>query len=406
MVNLFFNNEVRNILVGFILDNSEQAASSIIREATELSPSEHTPVYATFLGYCKDLARRGVAAERQVFSEGFLHLHPVIKEYYFSIASGKPAFRPVARLALKFAVESGRSMFDLLGKEGARKGHAHTTDLRLRALDTLLDSPLTCCGLARQIDAPRNTVGTNLEQMARHGLVDKPDEKPRKNRYRLVKSPRAYLEGLGRTKYFMHPNKGKVLRRLIAISKNGFSPGGKYSEFDIPGLHSVVKTGGMGAIKGWAKRLVDEGYAVLECGAFKKQERKLTELGMQLAGVLRVAALAMEDDECAAELAAEMDSFFNPDARKHYCTEGFRIYYSSASIHTKQGIADALKEGVLEIAQNAGTFTANDAVARLGCRKGTLTESLKRLVDEGILDKRLVGRSNHYSLNEQYRQVR
>lgn len=398
MAKLFFNNEVRNVIVGFMIDDKSRTPKELEESALEFADPHDVPSSFTFLDYCDGLAREGIIDGDTGLPGCFDSKRPLVDRHKFqSNPLTSMVYRNVARAAVKFAVEHGRSMFELLGKGGAVNGSSSSVRTRSIALSELLAAPSTCAEIARRNGLPRNSLACNLEQMAQAGVVVNPGERLYHSVFRLVKSPEPFFAEKYRTWQRTH-EKSHIIADLLAASADRFRPGGKHEVFTVADLQEISSECTTTPLKQWVRKLVGAGYAVPVKTAYKSVSRELSPFGRELALAVADICSAMENNDSASELGVKMHSVFCDRGRtREYCCEALRIY-SGVSIYHRQGTGDEIRKRLVQIADENVTFTAHEAFEAIGSKKSTINGILDGMVREKTLGKTLVGKKNHYYL--------
>ncbi len=176
------NTELKTLFLGFCLDDLPQNESELHKQLSELVTKNWIPEAQHFDSYLHTLVPTGMVIEEPVrfYNSGIENLVWRINE------AGKKYGRPIAAFTLKYAVEHGMSMQQILGKTGTA-GETRSPYNRIKIITELMKGNLRAVDLQEAINLDKTGVTRHLRNLAQIGLVEYDSANIETQRYALYK---------------------------------------------------------------------------------------------------------------------------------------------------------------------------------------------------------------------------
>lgn len=375
------NTENKAFTVGFLLNNKIWRTTDDLERIAKgfVFPMFKPPKASQYQSYCtQTFIPIGVVAEEKIIVKG--RTNPVA--HYRLTEDGEKYAKPIARFALKTAVETGISMSEIFGATNSRGGTRAPYNRAKIILELQEQGSLSEAELEYKLALNHSTARNNLLALKEKGLVNYTSLSPEESgwsKYEWIpyKNPQDVL-GIE-----SQPN----LTREIAYKMN---------EIKISDRNELAKV-----FKKRTRQNISQILTGLERQGFirsigEKSNATITEKGNELK-FIREAFQSLKKDDLS-EINKEIEIFNDNSVASSFIIKALK-HYADVSRHSKVMPREDNKNAILSLLENQSLGHEQINVIR-GKESGVY---LKELLDSGDIIKKKKGVVVNYSLNPKKR---
>lgn len=368
------NNENKSFTIGFLLDNKFRTKDNIKKIAKRyLLPSVKVADATSFQEYCKQtFIPVGAVAEEKIIVKGRTNPVP-----HYRLTPEGEKYAPIARFALKTAVENGISMHEIFGstisKVDTKAPHTRAKIL----LELQKQGNLSNAELADKLGLSLHIVRNNLKALKEKGFLNYVSISPEKS-------------GWSRYEWITEKNPEDV----VAI--NRFSSLTREVAHKMQQIQTSDRNE-LAIIFNKHKSQTSEILADLERQGFvrhigRKSNATITEKGRSLTFINTIFESLKKDD--LSEINREIEIFNDNVVSSRYITKALSLY-EDISPYSKKISKEDNKYTILSLLKNQ-SLRPEQITKILGKNP---QHYLKELLDSGEIIKEREGRAVYYSLN-------
>jgi DNA-binding HxlR family transcriptional regulator len=383
------NTEAKSVLLGFLVNEDPKSVTAMREDLEKLvynNGNVWIPSESVLTDYCYKLVELGVLdAFKTKGAKSTRYGKRHVKLDTFALTETNAYHPDLAKFALRTAVDSKRSMWELFGTTGG-KG-VRSPFVRFLILHELVNSPSTRSKLSQKIDVEFNTLASNLEYLSSLGFIKKSripfGSKPK---YEVVKE-------LG--EYFEDKIKKNAVKGLLGLYRQGKFRVGR--EFACEDLYS--KEWGDRSVRGIVNEMLSQGYIrKIQSFCYDEPER-LTVEGTRFGLDFVTPFMKVVKTESSEPLFETRVFFETSDLTQKslYISAGLNLYYKTSHF-SKRMSPYQRKEQILTTLKAHNELTFKELRTKTGITN--LSRYLSGMVIKGSIKRRSEGKMTYYSLNE------